>query len=89
LHPPSTSPDTPRHSLLPPEPVVFGSPSGASRDLEAALALATHQCAALTADVEAMVRQVTADLAAAVADAEQRIQAASERAAELIARAQG
>jgi hypothetical protein len=36
-----------------------------------------------------MVRQVTADLAAAVADAEQRIQAASERAAELIARAQG
>lgn len=84
MYPPSTSPDRPRHSLPPPEPFVFGPAEGESRDLETALALATHQFAALAADVDAMVRQAMADLAAAVVDAEQRIEAAVTRAADRI-----
>lgn len=54
------------------------------RDLETALALATHQCAALAAGVEATIGQAIADLTAAVANAELRLEAAAARAVELI-----
>lgn len=61
--------------------------SAGARDLETALALATHQIAALAAGVEATVSQAIADLAAAVANAEQRLEQAAARTVELIERA--
>lgn len=86
MTPPSTSPEAPRHALVEPEPLVFGPPvtAGAVRDLETALALVTHQCAALVADVEATVRQASAELASATAQAELRIEAVVQRAVEAI-----
>lgn len=57
------------------------------RDLETALALATHQCAALAAGVEATIGQALTDLNAAVANAEARLEAAAARAVELIEQA--
>lgn len=57
------------------------------RDLETALALTTHQCAALAAGVEATIGQAITDLTAAVAEAERRLEAAAARAVELIERA--
>jgi hypothetical protein len=68
---------------------VFGpaATAGAVRDLETALALVTHQCAALVADVEATVRQASAELAAATAEAERRIEAVVQRAVDAIAAA--
>ena len=57
------------------------------RDLETALALATHQCAALAAGVEATVGQAIADLTAAVASAELRLESAAARAVSMIERA--
>lgn len=57
------------------------------RDLETAVALTTHQCAALAADVQATVRQAIADLNEAVASAEARLEAAAQRAVTLIERA--
>lgn len=60
-----------------------------ARDLETALALATHQIAALAAGVEATVGQAIADLSAAVANAEARLEAAAERTVALIEQASG
>ena len=57
------------------------------RDLETALALATHQCAALAAGMEATIGQAISDLTAAVAEAEARLEAAAARAVELIEKA--
>jgi hypothetical protein len=57
------------------------------RDLETAVALTTHQCAALAAGVQATVSQAIADLNAAVDCAEQRLERAAARAVELIERA--
>lgn len=54
------------------------------RDLETAVALTTHQCAALAADVQATVSQAIADLNKAVASAEARLEAAAQRAVDLI-----
>ncbi len=54
------------------------------RDLETAVALTTHQCAALAAGVQAAVAQAVADLNAAVASAEERLEAAALRAVALI-----
>jgi hypothetical protein len=58
-----------------------------ARDLETALALATHQCAALAAGVEATVGQAIADLSAAVASAEHRLAAAAAQSVALIEQA--
>jgi hypothetical protein len=55
-----------------------------ARDLETALALATHQIAALAAGVEATVAQAVSDLSAAVADAEARLEQAALRTVSLI-----
>ena len=60
-----------------------------ARDLETALALATHQIAALAAGVEATVGQAIADLSAAVANAEQRLEQAAARTVELIEKSSG
>jgi len=57
------------------------------RDLETALALTTHQCAALAAGVEATIGQAITDLTAAVAHAEARLEAAAARAVAIIERA--
>jgi len=57
------------------------------RDLETALALATHQCAALAGGVEATIGQAIADLTAAVEAAEQRLEQAAVRTVELIEQA--
>ena len=57
------------------------------RDLETAVALTTHQCAALAADVQATVNHAIADLNRAVDAAEARLEAAATRAVELIEQA--
>jgi hypothetical protein len=57
------------------------------RDLETALALATHQCAALAAGVEATIGQAITDLTQAVALAESRLEAAAARAVAMIEQA--
>lgn len=57
------------------------------RDLETAVALTTHQCAALAADVQATVRQAVADLNQAVTCAEARLEAAALRAVAMIEKA--
>ena len=61
--------------------------SAGARDLETALALATHQCAALAAGVEATVSQAISDLSAAVANAERRLEDAAARTVALIEQA--
>jgi hypothetical protein len=61
--------------------------SAGARELETALALATHQCAALAAGVEATVSQAMADLSAAVSSAEQRLAAAAAQTVALIEQA--
>lgn len=61
--------------------------SAGARDLETALALATHQCAALAAGVEATVSQAIADLGNAVANAERRLEEAAARTVALIEQA--
>jgi hypothetical protein len=77
----------PRHTLSDPPPISFGprepvdAALGHARDLETAVALATHQCAALTADVEATIHEAIARLQAAVADAEARLSAVADRIA--------
>lgn len=57
------------------------------RDLETALALATHQCAALAAGMEATIGQAISDLTEAVAHAEARLEAAAARAVAMIEQA--
>ena len=85
--------DAARHSLADPPPITFAprGPADAAlagaRDLESAVALATHQVAALTADVAATVSEAVASLNAAVEVAEARLEAAAARAVELIERA--
>jgi hypothetical protein len=61
--------------------------SAGARDLETALALATHQCAALAAGVEATVSQAISDLSTAVANAERRLEDAAARTVALIEQA--
>jgi hypothetical protein len=78
------SPDT--RSLFEPRSPADAAIAG-MRDLETAVALTTHQCAALAADVQATVSQAIADLNKAVASAETRLEAAAQRAVELIERA--
>lgn len=85
--------DAPRHTLTDPPPISFAprSPGDAAvagaRDLETAVALATHQVAALAADVEATVSEAIASLNDAVHAAEARLEAAAARAVDLIERA--
>lgn len=67
----------------PPHPVA----EAATRDLETAIALTTHQCAALAAGVQAAVAQAVAELNDAVVAAERRIEQAAARAVERIERA--
>ncbi len=61
--------------------------SAGARDLETALALATHQMAALAAGVKATVGQAITELTAAVADAELRLMRAAANTVELIEQA--
>jgi hypothetical protein len=83
----------PPHALSEPPPISFEPPTpvdaalAGMRDLETAVALTTHQCAALAAGVQATVNQAIADLNAAVSSAEERLEAATSRAVELIERA--
>lgn len=70
-------------TLFEPRAPVDAAAAG-MRDLETAVALTTHQCAALAADVQATVSQAIADLNVAVASAEARLTAAAQRAVELI-----
>jgi hypothetical protein len=80
-------------ALSEPSPISFEprSPVDAAlagmRDLETAVALTTHQCAALAAGVQATINQAIADLNAAVASAEARLERSTSRAVELIERA--
>ena len=71
----------PRHTLTDPPPITFAprTPADDARELETALALATHQVAALAAGVEATVNEAIARLERAVADAEARLSAAIDR----------
>jgi hypothetical protein len=74
----------PRHALTTPPPISFAPREpldGRARDIETAVALATHQCAALTADIEATISEAISRLQAAVADAEARLLAVAEQLA--------
>ncbi|MFN2536789.1 MAG: hypothetical protein ABR549_01375 [Mycobacteriales bacterium] len=72
---------TPRHTLTDPPAITFAprTPTDDARELETALALATHQVAALAAGVEATVSEAIVRLEKAVADAEARLEAAAAR----------
>jgi hypothetical protein len=63
-----------------PHPVEELAAASGVRDLETAIALTTHQCAALAAGVQAAVAEAVAELNAAVEAAEQRIERAAARA---------
>ena len=71
----------PRHTLTEPPPISFGPRTAGddARDAETAMALATHQVAALAADVEATVNAAIDRLEKAVADAEARLLAVIDR----------
>lgn len=64
-------------------PLVL-APRSSAEDLQSAVALATHQCAALAADVEATVQEAISRLQHAVRDAEARLQLATSLAVERI-----
>lgn len=77
------TPPAPRRTLTDSSSVSFAprTPADDVRELETALALATHQVAALAAGVEATVSEAIVRLERAVADAEARLAAAAERLA--------
>jgi hypothetical protein len=71
-------PTPPRHTMI---PIVPRTPADDARELETAVALATHQVAALAAGIEATVSEAIVRLERAVVAAEARLTAAAERLA--------